>query len=139
MKNRMKYSPLIAAVAIAGATAALLAGCSGSAAGKSPTTEIRLSIPDPITSSVGMAATHFADQVKTKSAGKLKVTVIPNGTSFGGDQTAAVTRVEGGSLDAVILSTSVYAATDKKMNAISLPYLFTDTAQEVTYLKGAPG
>jgi tripartite ATP-independent periplasmic transporter solute receptor, DctP family len=119
--------------------AALLTGCSAGAQAAAGTAELKLSIPDPLTSSVGLAAQHFADEVKKESKGKVTVTIIPNGSSFGGDQAAAVTRVENGSLDAVILSTSVYAATDKKMNAVSLPYLFSSTADEVKYLNGEPG
>jgi len=131
---------LAAFVAASAATALTLSGCSGGApAAASPNVELKLSIPDPIGSSVGMAAQHFADTVKSQSNGSVKITVIPNGTSFGGDQAAAVTRVQNGSLDAVILSTSVYAGTDKKMNAVSLPYLFSSMDQEVKYLNGAPG
>ncbi|MCH6468656.1 DctP family TRAP transporter solute-binding subunit [Sinomonas terrae] len=136
----MRRAGWISALAAASVTALALAGCSGGAAASgSSTVEVKLSIPDPIGSSVGMAAQHFADEVKAKSNGSVKVTVIPNGTSFGGDQNAAVSRVQSGSLDAVILSTSVYAATDKKMNAVSLPYLFSSVDQEVKYLDGAPG
>ncbi|MGN8025256.1 DctP family TRAP transporter solute-binding subunit [Microbacterium sp. 22242] len=134
MKRRL--TGIAAGIALA-LTASVLAGCSSGAHGSTVT--VKLSIPDPITSSVGMAAQHFADAVGKESHGAVKVTVIPNGTSFGGDQTAAVTRVQNGSLDGVILSTSVYAASDKRMNAISLPYLFSSTDQEVQYLKGEPG
>jgi tripartite ATP-independent transporter DctP family solute receptor len=133
----------ILARALGGVVAASLAllsvtACSsGDSAGS--TVKLQLSIPDPITSSVGVTAQHFADQVKDKSAGKIVVTVIPNGTSFGGDQAAAVTRLQSGSLDGLILSTSVYATTYPKMNAISIPYLFADTKQEAAYLAGDPG
>lgn len=129
----------LAPLAAASVTALALSGCSGGASAAGSSVEVKLSIPDPIGSSVGAAAQHFADVVKSKSNGKVKVTVIPNGTSFGGDQNAAVSRVQSGSLDAVILSTSVYAGTDKKMNAVSLPYLFSSVDQEVKYLNGAPG
>lgn len=118
--------------------AATLTACS-SPAGAASTTKLSLSIPDPITSSVGVTAQHFAQQVQQLSHGTVRVTVIPNGTSFGGDQTAAVTRLGNGSLDGVILSTSVFATSEAEMNAISLPYLFRDANQEATYLDGAPG
>jgi tripartite ATP-independent transporter DctP family solute receptor len=118
---------------------ATLAACGGSGGAAGSAVKVQLSIPDPLTSSVGVTAQHFADEVKAKSGGKIIVTVIPNGTSFGGDQAAAVTRLQGGSLDALILSTSVYAATDTKMNAISIPYLFADTTAEAAYLAGEPG
>lgn len=105
--------------------ASLLAGCASGApgGGGAPVAKIQLSIPDPLTSSVGVSAQHFADQVKKTSNGSVVVTVVPNGTSFSGDQNAAVTRLQGGSLDALILSTSVYASVVPEMNAISIPYL----------------
>ncbi|HKS02307.1 MAG TPA: DctP family TRAP transporter solute-binding subunit [Arthrobacter sp.] len=120
--------------------ATVLAGCaSGAPGGGSPVAKIQLSIPDPLTSSVGVSAQHFADQVKKTSNGSVVVTVVPNGTSFSGDQNAAVTRLQGGSLDALILSTSVYASVVPEMNAISIPYLFDDTKEEAAFLAGKPG
>lgn len=153
MKYRVKSSTKIAAIVIAAVSTVAMAGCastsssastssnagSGSGGSGAAAASIKLSIPDAAGSSVDLAANHFATEVKSKSAGKITVTVIPNGTSFGGDQTAAVTRIQNGSLDSIILSTSVYEATNEKWNAISLPYLFKDTAQEVQYLNGAPG
>jgi TRAP-type transport system periplasmic protein len=125
----------------AAAAVAVMTGCSAAAGSTSSTaqTTLTLSIADPADSSVGATAQHFADEVKSKSSGAIKINVIPNGTSYGGDQAAAVTRVQNGSLDAVMLSTSVYAAVDKKMNAVSLPYLFKTTDQEAGYLAGEPG
>ncbi|MEZ2391646.1 DctP family TRAP transporter solute-binding subunit [bacterium RCC_150] len=120
--------------------ASVLAGCASGASGSTaPTAKIQLSIPDPLTSSVGVSAQHFADQVKKTSNGSVVVTVVPNGTSFSGDQNAAVTRLQGGSLDALILSTSVYASVVPEMNAISIPYLFKDTSEEARFLAGKPG
>ena len=122
--------------------ASLLAGCASGApggAGAAPVAKIQLSIPDPLTSSVGVSAQHFAEKVKETSKGSVVVTVVPNGTSFSGDQNAAVTRLQGGSLDALILSTSVYASVVPEMNGISIPYLFKDTTQEAAFLDGKPG
>jgi tripartite ATP-independent transporter DctP family solute receptor len=128
------------------AAASLLAGCAGggapsssSSGGGLATAKIQLSIPDPLTSSVGVTAKHFADEVKKASDGAITVTVIPNGTSFSGDQNAAVTRLSAGSLEGLILSTSVYATVMPEMNAISIPYLFADTDEEAAFLSGAPG
>jgi tripartite ATP-independent transporter DctP family solute receptor len=129
--------------AMLAASTLLLAACGGGsgtstgAGGKQVT--IQLSIGDPANSSVGVTARHFADEVKKRTNGKVVVTVFPNGTTYGGDQNSAVTRVQNGTLDAVILSTSVYAALEPRMNAVSLPYLFKDTDQLASYLKGQPG
>jgi tripartite ATP-independent transporter DctP family solute receptor len=137
MKSKTRALTGVLACTVA---ASVLAGCApGASGGGSPVAKIQLSIPDPLTSSVGVSAQHFADQVKKTSNGSVVVTVVPNGTSFSGDQNAAVTRLQGGSLDALILSTSVYASVVPEMNAISIPYLFDDTKEEAAFLAGKPG
>jgi tripartite ATP-independent transporter DctP family solute receptor len=100
---------------------------------------IRLGVGDPAASSVGVAAQHFADEVSEQSDGRIDVQVFPDGTLFGGDQNAAVNQVQNGTIDATILSTSVYASFEPRWNAISMPYLFEDADQYVEYLEGDPG
>lgn len=111
----------------------------GNAGGGGESVTIRLGVGDPATSSVGVAAQHFADAVGEQSDGRIDVQVFPDGTLFGGDQNAAVNQVQNGTIDATILSTSVYASFEPRMNAISLPYLFEDADQYVEYLEGEPG
>jgi tripartite ATP-independent transporter DctP family solute receptor len=141
MRSVKKVAFACCMTAVAASALTACGSSSGAATGSdnSSTVRLSLSIPDPIDSSVGTTAKHFADQVDKGSQGHIKVTVVPNGTSFGGDQKAAVTRVTNGSLDATILSTSVYAGSIKEMNAISLPYLFSGTDQVSAYLAGQPG
>jgi tripartite ATP-independent transporter DctP family solute receptor len=100
---------------------------------------IRLAVGDPIASSVGLTAEDFAERVGEATGGQVQVEVFADGVLFGGDQNAAVNMVQNGSLDAVILSTSVYASFQPCMNAISLPYLFADYDEFVGYLEGQPG
>lgn len=133
-------------VSIAAATLLALTACGGSTddaaggdGGGGESVTIRLAVGDPATSSVGVAAQHFADQVSEQSDGRIEVEVFPDGTLFGGDQNAAVNQVQSGSIDATILSTSVYASFEPRMNALSLPYVFDDFDQYVSYLEGEPG
>ncbi|PWG61530.1 DctP family TRAP transporter solute-binding subunit [Sediminicurvatus halobius] len=122
--------------------AAVFAGvlaCSGVATLAQGQETVRLAVGDPIGSAVGMSAEHFAEQVAEATDGQVEVEVFADGVLFGGDQNAAVNMVQNGSLDAVILSTSVYASFEPCMNAISLPYLFSDYDQFVDYLEGEPG
>ncbi len=102
-------------------------------------TTIRLAVGDPIASAVGAAAQDFAERAEAATDGAVTVQVFPDGVLFGGDQNVAVNMVQNGSLDAVILSTSVYASFEPCMNAISLPYLFADYDQFAAYLAGEPG
>ena len=102
-------------------------------------TNLRLAVPDPIGSSVGSAATRFAELVKEKTGGEVTVDVFPDGVLFGGDQNAAVNQLGAGALDGLILASSVYASFEPRMNAISLPYLFSNYDQLQSYLRGKPG
>lgn len=102
-------------------------------------TTLRLAVPDPIGSSVGRAATRFAELVEEKTGGEVTFEVFPDGVLFGGDQNAAVNQLGSGALDGLILASSVYASFEPRMNAISLPYLFSDYQQLQDYLGGEPG
>jgi tripartite ATP-independent transporter DctP family solute receptor len=102
-------------------------------------TTVKLSIPDPANSSVGAFANKFAELVADKSGSSVKFEVYPDGVLFGRDQNAAINMLEDGGLDALILSTSVFASFEPRMNAISLPYLFSNYEEFIGYLNGAPG
>lgn len=121
---------LLGAVAIAG-----VAGMRPAAA----STTLMLAVPDPIESSVGRAATQFADLVEQKTDGEVKFNVLADGVLFGRDQNSAINQLGAGALDGVILASSVYASFEPKMNAISLPYLFANYDQLKAYLNGEPG
>lgn len=131
--TRRALARSFAAVAIA--TTAL----SGLASGASAETSLRMAVADPIGSSVGRAATRFAELVAEKTGGEVTIEVFPDGVLFGGDQNAAVNQLGSGSLDGLILASSVYAAFEPRMNAIALPYLFSDYGQLQAYLAGAQG
>lgn len=100
---------------------------------------LTLSTPDPDTSEITVAANKFAELVAEKTNGEVTVKVFPNGTLYGGDPSAAVKQLAGGSLDMLVLATSLYANFNPKFSAISIPYLFDDEAQLRSYLAGEPG
>lgn len=102
-------------------------------------TKVKLSIPDPASSSVGTYAKKFAELAKEKTNGAVVVELFPDGVLFGGDQNAAINMLQDGGLDSLILSTSVFASFQPKMNAVSLPYLFSNYNEFISYLNGAPG
>lgn len=128
---------VVAALMVGGA---LNVSASGQQEGGSvETVTVKLGVGDPAQSSVGVTAEHFAELVDKATNGTVQVDVFPDGVLFGGDQNAAVNMVEDGSMDATILSTSVYASFEKRMNAISLPYLFTNYDEFTSFLEGEPG
>lgn len=102
-------------------------------------TTFSLSTPDPDDSEITLAAKKFAELVAAKSGGEIEVKVFPNGQLYGGDPSAAVRQLAGGSLDMLLLSTSLYANFNPKFTAVSVPYLFDNTAQLRSYLAGPLG
>ncbi len=102
-------------------------------------TTFTLSTPDPDSAEITVAARKFAELVSAKTGGQVEVKVFPNGQLYGGDPSAAVRQLSGGSLDMLLLSTSLYANFNPKFTAISVPYLFDDTAQLRAYLAGPLG
>jgi tripartite ATP-independent transporter DctP family solute receptor len=117
------------------AAAGLLAAASAAHA----QTNFTLSTPDPDNSEITLAANKFAELVSQKTGGKVAIKVFANGQLYGGDPSAAVKQLAGGSLDMLLLSTSLYANFNPKFTAISIPYLFNDTAQLRSYLSGPMG
>jgi len=100
---------------------------------------LTLSTPDPDSSEITQAARQFAALVSAKTQGELTIRVFPNGTLYGGDPSGAVRQLAGGSLDMLLLATSLYANFNPKFTAISIPYLFDDETQLRAYLAGEPG
>lgn len=100
---------------------------------------LTLSTPDSDVSEITVAAQHFADLVSEKTKGELTMKVFANGTLYGGDPSAAVKQLAGGSLDSLLLSTSLYATFQPKFSAIAIPYLFKDVEQLRGFLASAQG
>ena len=100
-------------------------------------TKLNLSVPDAASSSIGVAAQEFADQLNEKSGGELEVTVYFDGSLYGGDATAAVTTMQDGGLDMLCLATSWYSSFDDSFNVIQIPYLFKNVDAEQAFLNDA--
>lgn len=100
----------------------------------SETTNLNLSVPDAVNSSIAVAAQEFADQLNEKSEGRLNVTVYPDAQLYGGDATAAIATMQSGGLDMLCLATSWYASYDDSFNMIQIPYLFDSVDEEQAYI-----
>ncbi|KOF15578.1 ABC transporter substrate-binding protein [Ensifer adhaerens] len=95
---------------------------------------LTLSTPDADTSEITLAANKFAELVSVKTNGELTIKVFPNGTLYGGDPSAGVKQLAGGSLDMLLNSTSLYATFNPKFTAVAIPYQFRDIEQLRAYL-----
>ncbi len=117
-------------VAVLLALSVLLAASTAFAAAK----KITISVPDPTTSYIYAAAQEFAKRAAEYSDGTLEFNISGNGSLYGGDTAAGIKQLGAGSLQMLILASSVYASFVPGFNVISVPYMFDDQAQLLKYL-----
>ena len=146
MSKKILAVVMAAAMAMTG-----LAGCQGKgtstaatggdngAAPSAEATKITICVPDPEASYIYQAASEFAKRAEEYSGGTLTFTISGNGSLYGGDTAAGIKQLSAGSLDMVILATSVYASFNPGFNVISVPYMFDDQAQLLNYLNSDTG
>lgn len=96
--------------------------------------KITISVPDPTTSYIYAAAQEFANRATEYSGGTLEFSISSNGSLYGGDTAAGIKQLGAGSLQMLILASSVYASFVPGFNVISVPYMFDDQAQLLSYL-----
>ena len=96
--------------------------------------KITISVPDPTTSYIYAAAEEFAKRATEYSGGTLEFNISANGSLYGGDTAAGIKQLGAGSLQMLILASSVYASFVPGFNVISVPYMFNDQAQLLQYL-----
>lgn len=101
--------------------------------------KITIAVPDPDASYIYQAAEEFAKRAEEYSGGSLEFTVSGNGSLYGGDTAAGIKQLSAGSLQMLILATSVYASFEPGYNVISVPYLFDDQQQLMDYLNSDVG
>lgn len=111
----------------------------GGAQSGAEVTKVTICVPDPEASYIYQAAQEFAKRAEEYSGGTLKFTVSGNGSLYGGDTAAGIKQLSAGSLDMVILASSVYASFNPGFNAISVPYMFDDQQQLLDYLNSETG
>ncbi|MBQ3625933.1 MAG: DctP family TRAP transporter solute-binding subunit [Synergistaceae bacterium] len=104
--------------------------CASFAAAK----KITIAVPDPTTSYIYAAAEEFAKRATEYSGGTLEFNISGNGSLYGGDTAAGIKQLGAGSLQMLILASSVYASFVPGFNVISVPYMFDDQAQLLKYL-----
>ena len=102
-------------------------------------TKITIAVPDPEASYIYAAATEFANRAMEYSGGTLDITVSGNGSLYGGDTAAGIKQLSAGSLQMLILASSVYGSFEPGYNVISVPYMFDDQQQLLDYLNSETG
>ncbi|MBQ4418720.1 MAG: hypothetical protein II870_03710, partial [Synergistaceae bacterium] len=90
--------------------------CASFAAAK----KITIAVPDPTTSYIYAAAEEFAKRAAEYSGGTLEFNISGNGSLYGGDTAAGIKQLGAGSLQMLILASSVYASFVPGFNVISV-------------------
>lgn len=133
---------VVLAVAGCGSSGGSSGGTTSGGSGAAPAagaTKITIAVPDPEASYIYAAASEFAKRAMEYSNGSLDITVSGNGSLYGGDTAAGIKQLSAGSLQMLILATSVYASFEPGFNVISVPYMFDDQAQLLDYLNSETG
>lgn len=85
----------------------------------------------------GLGAQKFAEIIKEKSAGKMKVMVFASGT-LGGDA-QVISSVQGGTVDMTLVTPGLLTGIEKGFGLYGLPFLFQNSAEVDAVLDGPAG
>jgi tripartite ATP-independent transporter DctP family solute receptor len=85
----------------------------------------------------GLGAQEFAEIIKEKSGGKMKVMVFASGT-LGGDA-QVISSVQGGTVDMTLVTPGLLSGIEKGFALYGLPFLFQDTEEVDAVLDGPAG
>lgn len=85
----------------------------------------------------GLGAQKFADLIKEKSDGKMKVMVFASGT-LGGDA-QVISSVQGGTVDMTLVTPGLLSGIEKGFALYGLPFLFQNSAEVDAVLDGPAG
>ena len=85
----------------------------------------------------GLGAQKFADILKEKSDGKMKVMVFASGT-LGGDA-QVISSVQGGTVDMTLVTPGLLSGIEKGFALYGLPFLFKNSAEVDAVLDGPVG
>lgn len=86
---------------------------------------------------VTQAMQFFADQIKTKTGGKYTGKVFPNSTL--GDQNKALKLLDAGEVDFAVVNNTPLSKAVPKMEVLSLPFLFRNSAHMLSIMDGPIG
>ena len=114
---------------LAAATAALglmLTGCGGNGASTGGEGNVTLTLSHGLAEdhAVHIALSSFADQVKEKTGGSVKIEIFANGVL--GSETDNITQIRAGALDMAKVSAATLGNFQTGWNVLSVPYVFND-------------
>ncbi len=136
-QGRMRRSGLKRMAAGMVAVAALCASSFAVQAQEFQSRQLRLAIQNPKGHPAELGSQKFADLIKEKSGGKIKVRVFAGGV-LGGDQ-QTVSAVQGGTIQMTVLNSGILASNVPAMGVFDLPFMFKDAAEVDAIVDGPFG
>ncbi len=100
---------------------------------------LKMSITVSESSTWFKAAEQFANEVKDKTNGRIKISIYPNEQLSGGDSGKAIELLIKGSTDLTYNSTIIYSILDERFGVVSAPFLFKDLESVDKALAGEGG
>lgn len=134
MKNNLKKIFAVLLLVLLAACGSKEVNKDGESSENTETKEITIAIPDPENSYIAVATNEFIKKAEEYSDGELKFKLSPNGSLYGGDTAAGIKQLSAGSIDMLVLASSVYSGFEPGFDIISVPYMFDDQAQLTEYL-----
>jgi TRAP-type transport system periplasmic protein len=119
--------------------ALFLSACFPASGSDIPDRNWKMSVVTNEDSSWTRGARLFADLVKQRSGGHLRITVYPNAELAGGNQVKELSMLQDGSINFTYHSNLLYTNLDQSFAAISMPWLFTEYSQVDMALSGDAG
>lgn len=127
----MKTRSFLAVVAL------LLAATTGPASAQTAPVKLRFAHTLPVSDSQHVAALSFAKRVKERTQGGVEIQVFAGG-QLGNDSTL-INGVRSGTIDFAATGNPFFTGMAPRLNALDLPYQFTDAQQVYRVLDGAVG
>lgn len=101
--------------------------------------EYRLSTVLPVSYAWGQAGERWAELVREKTGGRIRIRMYPGASLVGGDQTRELTAMRQGVIDLAIGSTINWSSQIKALNLFSLPFLVPNYRALDTLTQGEVG
>jgi len=98
---------------------------------------MRFASDSPIVAPHTKSALVMKELVENGTAGRVQVTVFPDGQLGGG--TANINSIKAGSLDAVVTAVSIISPAVPEIDVFSLPFLYTDAVEALRVANGPFG
>ncbi|WP_078410326.1 TRAP transporter substrate-binding protein [Priestia abyssalis] len=129
---------LLLAMTACGKRGALSEKSEGGEAEKQETYTLRIAHLVPEEHSSHVAALKMKETIETKSDGRIKVELYPNGSLYGSDR-EAVEAVQLGNVEATIPAVAALSGFNKKFMVLDLPFLFNSRESAFKALDGELG